>query len=139
MDSVESEFRVSPPPPPAAPARKSPPLAFAPTSNDALAPRIPPSQNFDTDPLATRSDSQSTMGLLSPQAQGDEPALQAIVDQQANAIRLLHDAFAAERQVWSLERGSLYQRIAKLEQLLKNRDHHRCGRREGSERAFARS
>lgn len=77
------------------------------------------------------------MGLSSPQAQGDEPALQAIVDQQANAIQLLHDAFAAERQVWSLERGSLYQRIAKLEQLLKNRDHHRCGRREGLGWAFA--
>ncbi|KAI6824509.1 hypothetical protein KC340_g12319 [Hortaea werneckii] len=125
MDSVESEFRVSPPPPPSAPpARKSPPLAFAPTSNDALAPRIPPPQNFNTDLLASHLDSQSTMGLSSPQAQGDEPALQAIVDQQANAIRLLHDAFAAERQVWSLERGSLYQRITKLEQLLKNRDHH---------------
>ncbi|KAI6823326.1 hypothetical protein KC340_g11831 [Hortaea werneckii] len=124
MDPAESEFRVSPPPPPAAPARKSPPLAFAPTSNDALAPRIPSSQNLDTAPLASYLDSQSTMGLSSPQAQGDEPALQAIVDQQANAIQLLHDAFAAERQVWSLERGSLYQRIAKLEQLLKNRDHH---------------
>ncbi|RMX98075.1 hypothetical protein D0867_12564 [Hortaea werneckii] len=125
MDSAESEFRVSPPPPPpAAPTRKSPPLAFAPTSNDALAPRIPPFQNLDTAPLESHSDSRSTMGLASPQAQGDEPALQIIVDQQANAIQLLHDAFAAERQVWSLERGSLYQRIAKLEQLLKNRDHY---------------
>lgn len=77
------------------------------------------------------------MGLASPQAQGDGPALQTIVDQQANAIQLLHDAFAAERQVWSLERGSLYQRIAKLEQLLKNRDHYRCGKREGLGRALA--
>lgn len=62
------------------------------------------------------------MGLTSPQEQD----LQVIVDQQANAIQLLHEAFAAERQVWSLEKDRLYQRIASLEQLLKTRDHYRC-------------
>ncbi|TKA65164.1 hypothetical protein B0A55_09664 [Friedmanniomyces simplex] len=65
------------------------------------------------------------MGLMSPQAHGEgEMDLQVIVDQQANALQLLHEAFAAERQVWSLEKERMYQRIASLEQLLKTRDHH---------------
>jgi len=67
------------------------------------------------------------MGLTSPQAPGSELDLQGIVDQQANAIQLLHDAFAAERRVWSLEKDRLYQRIAGLEELLKSRGHHRYG------------
>lgn len=70
------------------------------------------------------SPSASIMGRLSP-GDGSEQHLQVIVDQQANAIQLLHEAFAAERQVWSLERERLHQRIANLERLLKNGDHHR--------------
>lgn len=62
---------------------------------------------------------------MSPQEHGNERDLQVIVDQQANAIQLLHNAFAAERQVWVLEKERLYQRIDRLEQLLKNRDHYR--------------
>ncbi|EMC99060.1 hypothetical protein BAUCODRAFT_64864 [Baudoinia panamericana UAMH 10762] len=65
------------------------------------------------------------MGLTSPQAPDSEQGLQVIVDQQSNAIQLLHEAFAAERQVWSLEKDRLYQRIASLEKLLlKTRDHY---------------
>ena len=62
------------------------------------------------------------MGIMSPQGERD---LQVIVDQQASAMDRLHEAFAAERQVWSLEKDWLHQRIASLEQLLKTRDHHR--------------
>lgn len=51
--------------------------------------------------------------------------LQAIVDQQASTIQLLHEAFAAERQVWSLEKERLYQRIASLEKLLKTNNGYR--------------
>jgi len=69
------------------------------------------------------------MGLLSPDVSSGEQRLQVIVDQQANAIRLLHEAFAAERQVWSLEKERLHQRIGSLEQLLKTHDHYRWARR----------
>lgn len=63
------------------------------------------------------------MGRLSPRAAaGDEQDLQVIVDQQAAAIQLLHDAFAAERQAWSLEKDRLHNRIASLEKLLKMGD-----------------
>lgn len=65
------------------------------------------------------------MGVLSPTA-GSNP-LQTLVDQQANAIHLLHSAFTAERKVWGLERESMMLRIASLEQLLKTGDHHRYG------------
>ncbi|KAK4546550.1 hypothetical protein LTR36_001767 [Oleoguttula mirabilis] len=64
------------------------------------------------------------MGLTSPQAPESELALQLIVDQQAYAIQTLHEAFAAERMAWSLEKNRLYQRIASLEQLLKTSDHY---------------
>jgi len=64
------------------------------------------------------------MGILSPQPTGTELDLQAIIDQQANALQLLHMAFAAERQAWSLERERMHQRIASLESLLRNGDHH---------------
>ena len=67
------------------------------------------------------------MALTSPQAPESEQDLQVIVDQQASALQLLHDAFAAERQVWSLEKDRLYNRIASLERLLKTRDHYRYG------------
>ena len=65
------------------------------------------------------------MGLISPQASESELDLQMLVDQQASALQLLHDAFAAERQVWSLEKSRLHNRITSLEQLLKTRDHYR--------------
>ncbi|KAK5133227.1 hypothetical protein LTR08_008062 [Meristemomyces frigidus] len=122
MSSPRTEFIVSPP---AAGFAKSPPLAFAPTSNDSLLSRLsPPYADTNTSPLSLPSPSRHTMGLTSPQAPGSEQDLQLIVDQQANALHLLHDAFAAERRVWSMEKGRLYSRIASLEQLLKTRDHY---------------
>lgn len=115
---------------PTATRPKSPPLAFEPTSNDSLAPLIfPPHAEFDIASPASTSPSRSVMGLTSPEAPGSEQDLQLIVDQQANAIHLLHEAFAAERQVWCLEKERLYQRIASLEHLLRRRDHHRYGGR----------
>lgn len=67
------------------------------------------------------------MGRTSPLTPGSmhEQHLQILVDQQANAIQLLHEAFGAERRAWSLEKERLYQRIASLEQLLKTGDHWR--------------
>lgn len=118
MDTLQSELAVSPP---IAQRARSPPLAFVPTSNDALFPlRSPSVAESHRDHSRVHSPSLSAMGLTSPQEQD----LQVIVDQQANAIQLLHEAFAAERQVWSLEKDRLYQRIASLEQLLKTRDHY---------------
>ncbi|KAF2768133.1 hypothetical protein EJ03DRAFT_251053, partial [Teratosphaeria nubilosa] len=93
----------------------SPPLAFAPTANDSLGTGLWP-----TSRPSPPSPSTAMMGLRSPQ----ERDMQVIVDQQNKALELLHEAFAAERQVWSLEKDRLYQRIASLEQLLRNRDHH---------------
>ena len=55
----------------------------------------------------------------------NEQHLQILVDQQASALQLLHEAFGAERQAWGLEKERLYQRIASLEQLLKSGDHWR--------------
>ena len=107
---------------------KSPPLAFAKTSNDSLVSRLPPPYaNINTELLSLSP--PSVMGLTSPQAPESELDLQMIVDQQASALQLLHDAFAAERQVWSLEKDRLYNRITSLEQLLKTRDHYRYGNR----------
>lgn len=101
---------------------KSPPLAFEKTSNDSLAP-LTASQSSppegDADPLS------SVMGRFSPPRAGSEHEWQVVVDQQAAAIQLLHDAFAAERQCWSLEKDRLYQRIAKLERLLRAGDGYR--------------
>lgn len=77
-----------------------------------------------TDRTALASPSASIMDRLSP-GSGSKQHLQLIVDQQSNAIQLLHEAFAAERQVWSLEKERLYQRIANLERLLKTGDHYR--------------
>ncbi|KAK3109375.1 hypothetical protein LTR53_017434 [Teratosphaeriaceae sp. CCFEE 6253] len=106
------------------PRPKSPPLAFEPTSNDSLAPLTSPARS--NRPFSSISSPlHPTMGIMSPQASaGAEMDLQVVVDQQASAIQLLHDAFAAERQAWSLERERLYYRIGSLEQLLKTRDHH---------------
>lgn len=105
---------------------KSPPLAFEKTPNDALAPLIsPPSdakpsyRNFHV----TSPPSKGTMGRLHPSEQQED--LQVVVDQQASAISLLHDAFAAERQAWSLERERLYGRIARLEALVRRGEGHR--------------
>lgn len=102
---------------------KSPPLAFDKSPHDAL---VPPS---DTSSAGSTSsvDRSSNMGRRSPTAPPTEHGahLQVLVDQQASAIQLLHDAFAAERQAWSLERERLFQRIAGLEQLLKSGNHYR--------------
>ncbi|KAK3676202.1 hypothetical protein LTR78_003952 [Recurvomyces mirabilis] len=119
MDSHHSEFVVSPPPS-SDPTPKSPALAFEPTSNDSLAPRIP-SPSKQTEKSSQSLGPQSITGIMSPRGEQD---LQVIVDQQASAMDRLHEAFAAERQVWNLEKDWLHQRIASLEQLLKTRDHH---------------
>ena len=103
---------------------KSPPLAFEPTPNDSLAPLISPPRSR-LGQLDTVSLSSPSMGRLSPLHADDAHELQAIVDQQASAMRKLHDAFAAERQVWDRERERLYHRIMSLEKLLKNADGYR--------------
>lgn len=64
------------------------------------------------------------MGRLSPAQPGEEPDLQVVLDQQAAALQLLHDAFAAERQAWNMEKERLYCRIASLEKLLRTGDGH---------------
>ncbi|EME83820.1 uncharacterized protein MYCFIDRAFT_207071, partial [Pseudocercospora fijiensis CIRAD86] len=63
------------------------------------------------------------MGRLSPLSESPLD-LQAIIEKQAEAIKHLHIAFAVERESWELERKSFYNRIASLEQLLKNGEHH---------------
>ena len=103
---------------------KSPPLAFEPTPNDSLAPLTSPTRSR----LGQRENgslSSPNMGRLSPLQADDAQELQAIVDQQATALRMLHDAFAAERQVWDRERERMYHRITSLESLLKNADGYR--------------
>lgn len=107
-----------------APARsKSPPLAFEKTPNDMLvSPSFRP--HFVDHDIGLTSPSLSALARRSP-GEASEQHLQVIVDQQTNAIQLLHEAFAAERQVWSLEKERLYQRIASLEKLLRNGDHYR--------------
>nr|POE59013.1 hypothetical protein CFP56_24283 [Quercus suber] len=118
---------ASPPAPAELTRPKSPPLAFQKTPNDSLAHVSFP----DTTPQRYSTDNPDTSGVLSPdRSQGNmgrsiNSHLQVIVDQQASAIQLLHQAFAAERKVWDLERESLMLRISSLEQLLKTGDHHR--------------
>ncbi|KAK0839583.1 hypothetical protein LTS02_017444 [Friedmanniomyces endolithicus] len=103
---------------------KSPPLAFEPTSNDALAPLSSSSPVAHTS-LEFSPQSRSMSGIMSPQAHSaGKVDMQMIIDQQTTALQLLHEAFAAERQVWSMEKEQMYQRIASLEQLLKMRDHY---------------
>ncbi|KAK4962890.1 hypothetical protein LTR10_000517 [Elasticomyces elasticus] len=118
MDSPRSEVLS-----PTSIRPKSPPAAFEPSSNDSLAPLSSPARTrLSLDPFAL---TPSIMGLTaSPAHSGSGMDLQVIVDQQASAIALLHEAFAAERQVWSLEKDRFLQRISSLEQLLKNGDHH---------------
>ena len=103
---------------------KSPPLAFEKTPNDTLAPLTSPLrlQSRAVESEALRS---PTMGRLNSPPPADQLDLQVIVDQQASAIQLLHDAFAAERQAWSLERERFYYRIASLEKLLRTGDGYR--------------
>ncbi|KAF2719555.1 hypothetical protein K431DRAFT_228490 [Polychaeton citri CBS 116435] len=113
---ASAESNTPSPPPDTQPKRpKSPPLAFEPTPNDSLAPlRSPQNQEPNMSP------SIGFAGFKSPPIEaGDGQGLQVIIDQQSAAIRLLHDAFAAERQVWNLEKERLHQRIASLEKLLK--------------------
>lgn len=100
---------------------KSPPLAFEPTPNDSLAPRISPTRSrsghFDN-----LSVSSPTMGRLSPLHSAEVQALQEVVDYQADALQKAHEEFAVERHAWYKERAGFRRRIAKLEQLLKNAD-----------------
>lgn len=99
---------------------KSPPLAFEKTPNDTIT--SPPQQEqsqqkqgLDSSGFGMAAMSQQTM----QRPHEEVPDLQVVVDQQAAAIQLLHDAFAAERQSWNVEREKLYYRIAQLEKLLK--------------------
>jgi hypothetical protein len=103
---------------------KSPPLAFEKTPNDSLAPVTSPTR-ARIGQLDDISLSSPSMGRLSPQQAADAYDMQVVVDQQASAILLLHDAFAAERHAWSLERERLHYRIASLEKLLKTADGQR--------------
>lgn len=103
---------------------KSPPLAFEKTSNDSLAPLA--SSHQDSHSLGGGIGQATDMGRHGPsQTNGDSQDLQVVVDQQASAIQLLHDAFEAERKSWNLERDRLYLRIANLEKLLKTGDGYR--------------
>nr|POE79537.1 hypothetical protein CFP56_07602 [Quercus suber] len=107
---------------------KSPPLAFQKTSNDSLAHLALPessSRRYSIDDNNDTSDALSPTSNLGIMGRSVSHQLQVIVDQQASAIHLLHQAFAAERKVWDLERESLMLRITNLEQLLKTGDHHR--------------
>lgn len=117
---TDTDFASSSSPP--VPRVKSPPLAFERTPNDALL-----SASDVANPVGASLGSPSNMGRASPLSPSSmhEQHLQILVDQQANAIQLLHEAFGAERQVWGLEKERLYQRIASLEHLLKSGDHWR--------------
>ena len=103
---------------------RSPPLAFEKTPNDTLAPLTSPPR-AQSGSIFDAVASSPTMGRLNSPPPGDQQDLQVIVDQQASALQLLHDAFAAERQAWSLEKERLYYRIASLEKLLKTGDGYR--------------
>lgn len=98
---------------------KSPPLAFEPTPNDSLAPLI---SHKSQEPLDTAS-----MGRLSPlqDAHGHDTSWRKVVDQQAAATQLLHQAFAAERAAWASEREKLYLRIGSLERLVRGAEGYR--------------
>jgi hypothetical protein len=102
---------------------KSPPLAFEPTPNDALAARIPQSNSHSNITSPPRASSE--MGP--PQASHDPQQLQIVIDQQAAALQMFHSAHAAEREAWYSERDRLYARITSLEKLLRAREGHRYG------------
>jgi hypothetical protein len=57
---------------------------------------------------------------------GSDPGLQALVHKQAQAMDQLHSAFAVEREVWTMEKAHLYERISNLEKLLNTNSGHRC-------------
>ncbi|KAF2215523.1 hypothetical protein CERZMDRAFT_110172 [Cercospora zeae-maydis SCOH1-5] len=123
--ALDAELAVSPPSAATTaqqPVRsKSPPLAFAPSSNDSLFARTSPPHAHAANPQS--SPSQSIMGRFSPPSESPL-ALQAIIDKQAEALRQLHKAFQAERESWDLERQRFFERICSLEQLLKSGEHH---------------
>lgn len=96
---------------------RSPPMAFEMTSNDAL--WAPSHTLTSTAPLASPPLSQF-LGFTSSECE-----MQAQLDKQADALRLQHQAFVAEREGWQLERDRLYRRIAALETLLKSANGHR--------------
>lgn len=102
---------------------KSPPLAFEPTPNDALA-----APNYDDSNTTSPQHRAGSMGpyRYSPSPQnGETRDLQAVIERQALAMRKLHDAFAVEREAWDLDRARLVGRIASLERLLGARGSHR--------------
>lgn len=103
---------------------KSPPLAFARTSNDSLEPLIQPPRDHIAAVVADNNDepapSASAMGRTHHEA-----LLEATIEQHTVATTQLHHAFQAERDAWLLERKSLYRRIANLEALLKSGNHDR--------------
>ena len=64
--------------------------------------------------------SPSVSHLFDAHATESELEMQAQLDKQADALRLQHQAFVAEREGWQFERDRLYRRIASLEALLKS-------------------
>lgn len=98
-------------PPVVAASHKSPPMAFLTTSNDSL-----------WSPLGSTAD---ITFVTSPPNTHDfddilpENDMQAQIHKQAEALRLQHKAFDAERESWDLEKVRLYRRIGALEALLK--------------------
>ncbi|GAB7348739.1 hypothetical protein MBLNU459_g7474t1 [Dothideomycetes sp. NU459] len=97
-------------------APRSPPMAFEMTSNDALWARsqaVAPAAALTSPPLSKFLDFSAS-----------ECEMQAQLDKQADALRLQHQAFVAERDGWQLERDRLYRRITALETLLKSASGH---------------
>ena len=92
------------------PRAKSPPLAFEPTPNDALAPRINP----DSDTIAPRPSTSSN-----GQTGGEDPLIRAMREQWALVAFHTQEACDAERRTWALERQWLHNRITNLEILLR--------------------
>ena len=105
---------------------KSPPLAFQMTSNDALNPPTNHNQmSFHSSEHEYSSSRQQKPNWDLPTSM--ERALQAQIKKQADTLRMQHEAFAAERDCWEVERDRLYRRISSLESLLRSANGHRCG------------
>ena len=128
MDEIaRAELLVSPPSSSQKPP-KSPPLAFEPTPNDALAPLSSPQHdNNNNHSKHTFSPSQREILGMSSESSlvGGTAHLAIIMEQQSHTISLLHEAFASERKIWALEKAGLYERIASLEKLLKAKEGNR--------------
>ena len=115
---------------PAAAAKppRSPPMAFQITSNDSLYAPVRPTQpapmphfyspEYVTSPVTRQKLDYDVADPL-------QKELQTQIRKQGDALRLQHQAFAAERECWDLERDRLYCRVEALEGLLKAANGHR--------------